>query len=152
MESKITISFDYEQKTPFIKIYYKGSDDERDKMVRAFLSSIPSDVSFVKFQYEDHSREDGAQVVGIRPITFDNLPEELKTMKAWVDYVQAKTLPKQVLQYVSETSKGFLIFLEERGIYHETDLSKGATGISGKVDLFNLGVEWGQYSTKLCSQ
>ena len=146
MESKITISFDYEAKEPFIKIHYKHSDDERDRMVKAFLE-LNTDVSFTKFQYEKY--DNGSErVISIRPISFERLPEELKTMKAWVDYVQSETFPKQVLKAVSSISPFFREWLQKEGIYFETDDANGSTLISGKVDLFNLGVEWG----KLCAK
>lgn len=146
MESKITISFDYEQKTPFIKINYKASEDERDRMIGVFLDSMGGKVCFAKFQYEEHPQ--GERIAGIRPISFEQLPEELKTMKAWVDHQQSETYPKQVLNYVSNTDPNFRKWLEKEGIYFEADDENGCTGISGKVDLFNLGNAWAKENTK----
>lgn len=142
MESKITISFDYCQKTPFIKINYKSSEDERDRMVGAFLESMGGQVCFTKFQYEEYS--EGLKIAGIRPIPLSNLPQEIKTMQAWVSSLQYETFSKQVLHYVTDTSHEFRSWLERKGIYFEADDENGQTGVSGAVNLFNLGVEWGK--------
>lgn len=147
MESKITISFDYIQKIPFIKINYVPSEDERDKMIGAFLSSIPGEVSFTKFQYEQYS-ETGGKIAGVRPITFGNLSEELKTVQTWVDSFKNNSLSKKVLQDVPTTSPFFRELLQKEGIYFEEDDANGVTLVSGKVNLFNLGVEWGKYCAK----
>lgn len=86
MKSKITISFDYDKNEPYIKIQYSPSEDERDRMLKAFLEKMGSQVCFTKFSYEESSNPDFS-IVGIRAIPFYNLDEEMKTMKAWMDYI-----------------------------------------------------------------
>lgn len=115
MESKILISFDYEQKVPFIKIQYKYSDDERDKMVRAFLDLIGGDVCFTKFQYE-HSFDTAVTVAGIRPIPFVNLKEEIKTMQGWIDHIETSILPEPQYNLVHNNSLAFIDFLKQEGL------------------------------------
>ncbi len=101
MESKITISFDYEQNTPFIKIQYTHSEDERDKMVGKFLEKFGGEVCFAKFQYEVTSHAN-ATVSAIRPIPYIDLKEEIKVMKAWIDHVEREIIPRS--EAVSGTS------------------------------------------------
>lgn len=92
MKSKITISMDYVAKTPFIKIQHEHSDDERDIMIREFLSSMGGDVCFAKFQYENNCPGPTPTTAGIRPIPYLNLKEEVKTMQVWIDYVESNIL------------------------------------------------------------
>ena len=92
MLSKILISFDYEQLTPFIKIEYHHSEDERDKMVGKFLEAMGGDVCFTKFQYETNYETKTFTTAGIRPIPFVNLREEVKTMQVWIDHLEKNVL------------------------------------------------------------
>ncbi len=142
MESKITISYDYEQKTPLIKIQYKNSDDERDRMVKAFLELMGGEVSFTKFQYE-LSLDNTITIAAIRPIPFPNLKDELKTMKAWIDHIEDNVFEDKTWQYVNDNSQAFHKYLTDNGVAF---IPAGHdTGVSKKVNLFNLGANWGRY-------
>lgn len=145
MKSKITISYDYEQNVPFIKIQYETSEDERDRMVHAFINSMGGDVCFTKFGYET-SHLLGVSIAAIRPIPFINLKEEIKTMNVWIDHVEDNVLDEKTYQYVNDNCQAFHNWLSENGIAF---IEAGHdTGVSKSVNLFNLGVNWGEYKCK----
>jgi hypothetical protein len=145
MESKITISFDYEQKTPFIKVAFKNSDDERDRMVKAFLESMGGDICFAKFHYQE-SYDPTITVAAIRPIPYNNLKEEIRAMDAWVDHVQGDVLKDDYLKYIDDNSNAFTEFLDKEGI--KWTAAGHSTGVPGNINLYNLGVKWGIYKAQ----
>lgn len=143
MESKILISYDYEQKTPLIRILFKGnSEDERDRMVKAFLEMMGGDVCFTKFQYAT-SYDPSVSIAEIRPIPFNNLKEEISAMDAWVSHVQENILKDEYLKYIDDNSAAFHTFLDSEGI--KWVAAGHATGVPGNINLYNIGVKWGEY-------
>lgn len=89
MESKIRISVDFENgNQPFIELIKAKSDDVRDNLVAAFLESFPNHNRWSKIVYAGQTREDGPQHYKIVPIPQEELAEEMKLMKAWLDHNQ----------------------------------------------------------------
>lgn len=73
MKSRINIDLDEDNQT-IIEVFWRDSDDVRDKMVKKFLESFGSRSTLAEFHYTA-GPEDGEAKAKIRPISTETFEE-----------------------------------------------------------------------------
>jgi len=87
MKSRITIEVDFEKgNRPFLQVLRRQSSDVRDSLISQFIQDLGHDSTWCSIQYDNEFEDEIGKVQRwkIKPITRNQLTDELKLMKALV--------------------------------------------------------------------